>query len=161
MPSLIKRTIAGAALGGAAIWGIGGVDDTTRNDSGQIIESGDLGVFVTQVGDCFNLEDPTVTAITVTQGVPCSSPHNWQVIYKGDLAISEYDKTEIDNQANRICDAAVERLLNNLSFEKLQEYERAKLNVMTPTSESFENGDEAVDCLVGSDEEYFTTSLLD
>ena len=32
---------------------------------------------------------------------------------------------------------------------------------MLPTKESFDEGDRVVDCMIGNDDEYFTSSLLD
>ncbi len=157
----LRRSIATAALGGAAVWGISGVDQTTRDDSGQIVEAGDLGIFVTQVGDCFNVTDPNSTLLDVTQGVPCSEPHNWQVFYKGDLALSVYDQEEIRAQSNRICEAALERLLNQIDYEDYVNYQDAIVQTVTPTVKSFANGDEMVDCIVGNSRSTYTTSLLD
>ncbi|MEY5018400.1 MAG: hypothetical protein RJB54_318 [Actinomycetota bacterium] len=161
MPSIIKRTVAGAAVGGAAIWGIGGIDDTTRDNSGQIIESGDLGVFVTQLGDCFNLADPQANLVSTTNGVPCSDPHHWQVIFKGSITSDSYDASEFDREAQLVCKYAIDEIAQTISYEESLEYENAQTNYFVPTEESFAEGDRAIDCLVGSDSEYYTSSLLD
>jgi hypothetical protein len=161
MPSIIRRTIAGATVGGAAIWGLAGIDDTTRNEEGEIIESGDLGVFVTQLGDCLNADDPSATEWSTTKGVPCSSPHHWQVIFKGAVASTSYDETTISNEAYLICKYAIDGLAARLSYEKASIYENATSIELFPTQESFEQEDRAVDCLVGSKTEMYTTSLLD
>lgn len=161
MPSIVTRTIAGAAIGGAAIWGIAGVDDTTRDESGVIVEEGDLGVFVTQVGDCFNPQDGAATSLSVTTGVPCSDPHHWQVIFKGSLAASEFNEVAISNEATLICRNAVDALAAKLTREKALLFQNAGTATLEPTKESFEQGDRAVDCLVGSDTELYSSSLLD
>ncbi len=161
MPSLIRKAVAGAAVGGAALWGIGGIDDTTRDDQGQIVESGDLGVFVTQVGDCLNLVDPDSQLVTKTQGVPCSNPHHWQVVYKGAIDLEEFDQNEIDRQSEIICKYAIEEIVQRISYSKWEEFENAQTNYFSPTEESFSEGDRAVDCLVGSDIETYTSSLIE
>ena len=161
MPSIITRTIAGAALGGAAIWGIAGVDDTTRDDSGVIVEAGDLGVFVTQIGDCFNPQDGATTSLSVTTGVPCTDPHHWQVIFKSTLTATEFEEVAISNEARLVCKNAVDALAARLTQEEALLYQNADTANLHPTKESFEEGDRAVDCLVGSDTELFSTSLLD
>ena len=161
MASIIRRTIAGGVVGGAAIWGVAGIDDTSRNEYGEIVESGDLGVFVTQVGDCLNAEDPNSTEWSVTNGVPCSEPHHWQVIFKGTVTTNEYDEAIVANEASLVCKYAVEGLAAQLSDEKSLVYENATSIDLQPTKESFEQGDRALDCLVGSQTELYTTSLLD
>jgi hypothetical protein len=40
-------------------------------------------------------------------------------------------------------------------------YENATSLDLQPTKESFEQGDRAVDCIVGNKSEFYTTSLLD
>jgi hypothetical protein len=161
MPSIITRTIAGAALGGVAIWGIAGVDDTTRDDSGVIVEEGDLGVFVTQIGDCFNPQDGATTSLSVTTGVPCTDPHHWQVIFKGSVTATEFEEVAISNEATLVCKNAVDGLIARLTREEALLYQNAYTANLQPTKESFEQGDRAVDCLVGSDTELYSTSLLD
>ena len=160
MPTVV-RTVAGVAIGGAALWGIAGVDDTTRNDSGQIVEQGDLGAFVTQVGDCINWDDPSSVTVSVFKGVPCSSPHQWQVIFKSRVSASEYDREAIRDEGEAICGPQYERLVEQLSVEELDEYQNANFRQMLPTKESFDEGDRVVDCMIGSDDEYFNSSLLD
>ena len=64
---MIKK-IAAAATAGTIAWaGISGIDNTTRDEVGQIVQSGDLGAFVTKVGDCINdlPQDQNVTVKTV------------------------------------------------------------------------------------------------
>jgi len=161
VPSIIRRTIAGAAVGGAAIWGIAGIDDTTRDESGEIVESGDLGVFVTQLGDCLNADDPTATEWTTTEGVPCSSPHHWQVVFKGSVNATTYNESAVSNEAYLVCKYAIEGLAVRLSNEKAQIYENSTSIELFPSNASFEKGDRAIDCLVGSKTELYTTSLLD
>lgn len=160
MPTII-RTVAGLAIGGAALWGVAGIDDTTRDDTGQIVEEGDLGVFVTQVGDCLNFEDPAATLVSMTKGVPCSTQHHWQVIFKAKVSVDEYDEVEIENEVDYLCENALEDLVEGLSDEKLDEYQNATTFQLLPSRESFAEGDRTVDCLIGSDKEYYFSSLFD
>ena len=162
MHPFIGRAAAGITIGGAAIWGISGIDNTVRDDSGAIVEAGDLGAFVTQVGDCLNFDEPVQDSlVSVTDGVPCSSPHGWQVIYKGQITLNSFDEPAIEDQAQVICDTNVQNVIQQLSTEKLEEYANAGITWLQPTIESFAEGDRTVDCLVGSDSELYTSSLLD
>lgn len=61
------------------------MDETTRDSSGDITESGELGAFALNVGDCVNdpsmlgqgTEPGTVGSFT---GVPCAETHTGEVI---------------------------------------------------------------------------------
>ena len=161
MHPFISRAAAGITIGGAAIWGISGIDNTVRDDAGVIVEAGDLGAFVTQVGDCLNFEEPDSTLVSVTDGVPCSSPHGWQVIYKGRITLSSFDQQAITDEAQAICEPKVQNVIQQLSTEELEEYSNADVVNLYPTLESFAEGDRTVDCLVGNDSEFYTSSLLD
>jgi hypothetical protein len=52
---MLKRLVVGGLGLGVAVWaGVAGVDNTTRDEAGQITVQGELGAFVTQLGDCIN-----------------------------------------------------------------------------------------------------------
>jgi len=53
-------------------------DQTTRDETGAIVEEGDLGVFAVQEGDCINIPSATNEISTFT-GVACTEPHDGQV----------------------------------------------------------------------------------
>ena len=63
-------------------------DASVRSDSGDIVQSGDLGIFLTRVGDCLVLPDEFVDyegteevgVVTVTKGVPCTELHDAEVV---------------------------------------------------------------------------------
>jgi len=72
------------ALVVAACSGDSTTDNSTRDDSGTIVEGGDVGVFVLKVGDCFN--EPTADgAISDVAAVPCDEPHDLQIYAAFDL----------------------------------------------------------------------------
>jgi uncharacterized protein YecA (UPF0149 family) len=158
---MIKRLVAGGAVLaiGAGVWGIAGEDHTTRDDSGTIIEAGQLGAFVTQLGDCFE-SLPNEELITTVPGVSCNSAHHWQVFYKGDLSLSFFDSTEVENATSELCSSALNRIADELSYEKVDEYQNASMAWLNPTAESWDKEDRTVDCLVGSDDEYFYSSFI-
>ena len=126
---------------------------------------GELGVFVTQLGDCLN-EVPGGTAVEVSTvtGVPCDQPHHWQLIHKGDITLEAYSRSAVNDEKTKICTAAIEELFTsfvNANDEEILEYKNAEGYTLAPTSESWENGDRTVDCLIGSETEFYTGSLLD
>lgn len=81
----MKRLIAGAVVAGVAVFaGVGAfADETTRNESGDIIEGGGLGAFVIQVGDCVNVPDESLVASL--EGTPCWEPHDAEAYYSFDI----------------------------------------------------------------------------
>lgn len=159
---MIKK-IAAAATAGTIAWaGISAVDNTTRDDSGAIVQSGDLGAFVTKVGDCLNgLPTGNQSTIDVLKGVPCSEAHHWQVVHKENISLANFDQAAVDNEAKNVCDNALNSLVNSLSDSKFNEYKSAVSTTLQPTSESWAHEDRVVDCLLGSDTQTFFTSIFD
>lgn len=99
----MKRLIGGVVVAVAVAAGATAVDDnTTRNDQGEIIEGGGLGVQAMQVGDC--LIDPGADYVESMEAVPCSEPHDLEVLavvrltgpdtYPGESQVAEqaYDR---------------------------------------------------------------------
>ena len=156
------RKLAAAATAGTIAWaGVSAIDNTTRDDSGTIIEAGDLGAFVTKVGDCLNgLPSGAQGSVDVVQGVPCTEAHQWQVIHKENLSLSEFNASAVEMAAQDICDRAIENLVYGLSEFKFNEYRNASSNVLQPTSDSWANEDRVVDCLIGSDSEFYYSSIF-
>ena len=161
---MLKRLVVGGLGLGVAAWaGIAGVDSTTRDDAGQITVQGELGVFVTQLGDCIN-DMPDVTTISTVTGVPCDQPHHWQVVHKQDLAFEEFSRSAVKKEATLICTAAIEELITSFvtaNDEEINDYENGQANYLFPMEDSWAEGDRTVDCLIGSFTEFYTGSLLD
>jgi len=155
------RKIAGiAAVGGVAVFGIGSIDNTTRNEQGTIVESGELGAFVTQVGDCFFEIPQNTQGVSTVPGVPCVEAHHWQVVHKENISLEEYSQASVSELAGQVCDRALEELTSTLSYDKQLEYQNAKTPGLLPTEESWAKGDRIVDCLVGSESELYYSSIL-
>jgi len=58
-------------------------DNSTRDESGDITEGGDVGVFALEVGDCF--DQPPSGDITEVAAIPCDEPHDLEVFAKFDM----------------------------------------------------------------------------
>jgi hypothetical protein len=158
---MLKKLAATATAGTIAWAGISAVDNTTRNDSGQIVTSGDLGAFVTKVGDCLNGLSSDKSTIDVIQGVPCTEAHHWQVIYKDNLNLSSFSEEAVSQGANQVCSPIIDSLINNLSDAQLAEYQSVEVQTLQPTSESWAHEDRVVDCLIGSNSDTYFTSILE
>jgi len=165
---VLKRLVVGGLGLGVAAWaGIAGVDSTTRDDVGQITVQGELGAFVTQLGDCLNdvpegSGEEFYTVSTVT-GVPCDQPHHWQVIHKEDITLEEFSESEVARKSEILCNAAFEKIFDSFSesdYERVIPFENSYDNYFFPTAESWVEGDRTVDCLIGSDDETYTESFL-
>lgn len=82
----MKRIIGAAVIAVAAFGGAGAFDDNTvRDDSGAIVESGGLGAFAIQIGDCFNIPADTDIVMSL-EAVPCGQPHDAEAFFSFDLA---------------------------------------------------------------------------
>lgn len=86
MVDLVKKIVGGATVAGVAVFaGVTGFgDDTTRNDQNEIVESGGLGAFAIQVGDCLNLPSE-YSEVQSVEGIPCSQAHSAQAYAVFDL----------------------------------------------------------------------------
>ena len=84
-------------------------DNTTRNDDGEIVEGGDLGVFAVQEGDCVNFPEDD-TAIQSFDAVACEEPHDGEIYELFDITgFDEYPgDAEISTQAGEGCRSAFE-----------------------------------------------------
>jgi Septum formation len=101
--------IAGLVLSG--IWavaiGIGVavtiMNEADRDTAGEITREGSVPATSVQVGDCLkNLEEnPTIGTLP---GVPCSEPHEGEVVGLFDLPMGDYpDQASMERQANTRC----------------------------------------------------------
>jgi hypothetical protein len=165
---MLKRLVAGGLGLGVFAWaGIAGVDSTTRDDAGQITVQGELGAFVTKIGDCINdlpnsKGEEKIGFSTVT-GVPCDEPHHWQVIHKGEISLGEFSDEGVSREAGILCESALEKIFDSFDesdLDRLTRFENAYDTSFLPSPESWAEGDRTVDCLVGSDDETYTESFL-
>ena len=83
MSRLVGGVIAAGAaglglVGAGVVTGIAGEDHSTRDDSGAIVESGEVGAFRIRLGDCLAtlVFDGPIESV---DAVPCSEPHRAEV----------------------------------------------------------------------------------
>ena len=124
-----------------------------RDQAGNIIGGGEIGVFQIQLGDCFN-DDVALAArpgqiseteITGIEGVPCTAPHSNEVYAMFDLDLSSFPGQE------QIAALAQDACLERFAAFVGREYEASVLDVFSifPTSESFaRRNDREVICSV-------------
>lgn len=76
------------ALLGAACTNDAEADETTRDDTGEVQEGGDVGVFRIRVGDCLNAQIAEQQSSVPV--VPCDEPHESEVYATFDLVGDDY-----------------------------------------------------------------------
>ena len=84
-------------------------DQTTRNDDGEIVEGGELGVFAVQEGDCINFPDST-DAVESFEAVACDEPHDGEIYELFDVTgFEDYPgDAEVQSQGEAGCLSAFE-----------------------------------------------------
>lgn len=125
-------------------------DSSTRNDTGKIVSSGDVGVHVLRLGDCLTLPDVwdevgdgEVFDIYEVQGVPCTELHDAEVVGLTTLNDSSFPGTdELFDRMTSFCVSEYESY-TGASFAETPH----DIAPIVPTSESWTDGDRTVQCL--------------
>ena len=76
--------LALSACGG----GTSTADETTRNDNGDVVEGGDLGVFTMSLGDC--VQDSLSSEVQSLEAVPCAEEHDLEVFALFDMPDGDF-----------------------------------------------------------------------
>ena len=143
---VIAGVLAVGGIGAYEKWGKGGEDNTVRDQSGEIVEQGELGVFVLSVGDCFIA---TSGDIETTTGVPCSSSHTHELAGKFTLIADVYPGlTSIESQAETNCAPLIDSYVGDIDRVYLK-YPDFSWTSLSPTPMSFAEGDRTVSCIIG------------
>jgi len=165
METIVKKErLIGIVILGLIAAGVNQCTGAKRNSGGEISKSGDLDVFVTQIGDCLkelpNI-DSTGGRVSTLKAIPCSEPHHWQVFYKGNSSIESYSEEGIKSEADVICNSAIRKLLSASSSSKIDEYQTSELTFFGPSSKSWLlKNDRTLDCLIGSDSVFYYSSIV-
>lgn len=101
MQRISPTTMFGLAIVGAAMLlvgcsssGGGDEDNTDRDETGEVVGGGDLGVFRLQLGDCLNVPDADSeeSEVSSLEGIPCSETHTGEVLLLDDQFFSDLDE---------------------------------------------------------------------
>lgn len=143
----MKRLIAGAVVAGVAVFaGVGAFqDDTVRDSTGAIVESGGLGAFVIESGDCLNIPDGDL--VQSVEGLPCSQAHDTEVYGIFDMVQNIWPGASvIENAAFDGCLTRFHPFVG-LAYE----YSELEMFWLEPTEESWnEIDDREITCMVVS-----------
>jgi hypothetical protein len=149
------RRCCGYVLALVAMMVMVGCGSERDGEPGQSAESGDVDVFDLDVGDCLaDFKDATVWSSI--EASPCSEPHSDEIYAKGEIPDSdEYPgKQAIETAAQDIC------LSHYEAFVGLA-YDDSVLDIgyLTPTEDSWTEGDRTVLCTVFDPLDEVTGSL--
>ena len=145
MKGLLRAGAAAVGIGVAAVAGTGAFDDnTTRDESGAIVEAGGLGAFAMQVGDCFDDPEGAEELVTSVAAMPCSELHDNEV-----YAIYDTSFTTWPGQDTMYDDAWLGCHSRFAAYVGAEwEYSTLDLAVMTPSDGSWQEGDREVVCFL-------------
>jgi hypothetical protein len=135
-----------AVIGVVAVGGI--LFAARRDDSGQISDAGDLSAFDLLVGDCFDVPSDADQVETV-QAIPCDEPHVYEVFWTGDYPADTFPAEAVyiawlEDQCLPAFEAYVGR-----DFETSALF----IGVLTPSDESWADGDRAFQCHLHNEDE--------
>lgn len=119
-----------------------GDDEPARDTTGSITESGDASVFDLQVGDCFNDEAVATEVVTQVPVVPCSEPHDNEVFFEFSMTDAVFPGNEQAVAAGGL------RCVDEFATYVGVAYADSELDLfpITPTADSWSNGDRVVYC---------------
>lgn len=136
--------VVGVGLTAGAAAGLGGFDNTSRDDAGQIVQEGNISVFSLQVGDCLNIPDKNATKLGESSGVPCSQAHLYEVFAETTITdLTTYNKDAISTKASDFCSASFQTFVGI-------PVERSTLTIswLVPTQETWGEGDNEITCIL-------------
>ena len=152
----MSRLVSGAIAAGAAglglvgagvVTGIAGEDHSTRDDSGAIVESGEVGAFRIRVGDCISTS-VVAGELESVDAVPCSEPHASEVYDAFNILTPQdapFPGTEsINAQADAGCYSRFAEFVGRRYESSIYDF-----GSITPTKDSWEQiHDREVLCLI-------------
>lgn len=129
---------------GAGVIGFGYFTQVERDESGSIVDAGDVDAFDIRLGDCFNdASSSGVEEIASIDGVPCSEPHDNEVYALVNLTQASFPGEEA------LESIAFEACLDKFESFVGKDYESSSLDIFPiyPTRDSWnELNDREVVC---------------
>lgn len=141
---LLTLALATGMAAGLAGCSASTTDTTVRGEEGEVVESGDVGVFVVQEGDCVLLGEVAGTETSEVeqfQAVPCEDPHTGEVVLRDDEFFAGSD--EFPGEDALFADAAVE-CVSALEAYTGQAYQDSPYDAVpvVPTETSWNDADD-------------------
>lgn len=126
-------------------------DDTVRDKSGEVIEGGDVGVLVLQIGDCYQWPEEfkgSTESVEMEQFnvVPCTDLHDAEIISARTLFRTDYPGE--DAFGGELSDFCVDDYRSYTGFELYADGPHS-ITPLYPTQEGWDQGDKEILCAVG------------
>lgn len=117
--------------------------EPNRDEQGHVTQQEDVSVFHLRLGDC--TQDSALGEVASVGATPCDQPHAYEVFAIAQVEGDTYDATTIDSFAQQACRREF------TSFVGVDVDDSAlDVTYLTPTQDSFAQGDREVTCLVGT-----------
>lgn len=125
-----------------------GLGDVTRDDSGQIVDAGEVDVLDLQIGDCFNDPEEFEELVYAVAAVPCSEPHDNEV-FAVELLDDVFSGTfpgflVLDEYTYDVCSGDLFDNYVGISYFSSQ----LEVFAFTPSEESWNEGDRGFMCVL-------------
>ena len=144
------RVAAAAALSCTALIALtgcsllGGADEPERDESGDVTEASDADAFSIRVGDCLESMDWGAEGFTTVPVIPCAEEHESEVYAAVDLPEGDYPGDEsVATQADEYCYGEFQGFVGVAWEDSAYDY-----GYLSPSPESWEQGDREVLCMI-------------
>lgn len=144
------RVAAAAALSCTALIALtgcsllGGADEPERDESGDVTEASDADAFSIRVGDCLESMDWGAEGFTTVPVIPCAEEHESEVYAAVDLPDGDYPGDEsVATQADEYCYGEFQGFVGVAWEDSAYDY-----GYLSPSPESWEQGDREVLCMI-------------
>lgn len=135
--------------------------DATRDETGEITEQEDIGVFRIRTGDCLLLPGELASQVETLEAIPCTEPHSGEVLTTTTIPGSndaEFPGLDaVIDQAEQDCLREFEAITGN-DFMTDPDWD---MTFLYPTQESWDQlDDREIVCIVRPLEGGTTTTLI-
>ncbi len=148
--SAAARTSRRFAAGLAGLALVGGLaacsSEPERNEEGEIEEEGDLSAFSIEEGDCLASLDDLSGQVAEVPVIPCDQEHEAEVFALFDLPDGDFPAASVDSDAEAGCVEAFPDY-----FGITIEESAMQITYLTPSAESWDQGDQEVVCIAVGD----------
>ena len=155
------RLAAAAALSCSALLALtgcsllGGGDEPERDEEGDITEATDADAFAIRVGDCLESMDWGQEGFSTVPVIPCAEPHESEIYAAVDLEDGGYPGDDaVATQADEYCYGEFQGFVGIAWEDSAFDY-----GYLSPSQESWDQGDREVLCMI-MDPEGLTTGSL-
>ncbi len=118
--------------------------EADRDDTGAIVDSGNVDAFQIRAGDCFDDASSMEDEISSLPGVPCADPHDNEAYAVFEVSFTDYPQG--DEMSELAYSACMERFESFVGTD----YQSSALDIFTmyPSPDSWKQDDREVVCAI-------------